>query len=207
MTAKRRHRPSSRHQAVAQKGQVMTRLTIPCVTGILLAGTVFALNRQPPAMPKPEKEHAFLEQFVGEWEGSGEMTPAPGAPAITCKMSDKVRLLGGFWMVSDGKGEMAGMKMENVLTLGYDPVKKQYIGQWVDSMMPHQWNYVGEVDGSGKKITLHTEGPNPEKPGKLFKFRETFEFADKDRRIFTSSMQQEDGAWKQIVKVEAMRKK
>jgi len=53
----------------------------------------------------------------------------------------------------------------------------------------------------------HTEGPNPEKPGRMFKFRETFEFPDKDRRIFTSSMQQEDGAWKQIVKVEATRKK
>jgi hypothetical protein len=135
------------------------------------------------------------------------MTPGPGTAPVPCKGSDKCRVLGGFWMVSDGKGEMMGFKMENVLTLGYDPVKKKYVGQWVDSMMPHQWKYEGEVDESGKKITLHTEGPSPEAPTKMLKFRETFEFKSKDHRIFTSSMQGDDGQWKLLVTLNAKRKK
>ena len=86
-------------------------------------------------------------------------------------------MLGGFWVVVQTEhGEMMGMKMENVLTLGYDPEKKKYIGQWVDSMMPHAWKYEGEVDESGRKITLHTSGPSPKSPGKTCKFLETFEF-------------------------------
>ena len=184
----------------------MLKFAVPSLVGVALAGAAFAFNAQPPEMPKPSKEHDFLKQFVGEWESSGEITMAEGQQPVQCKGSDKVRLLGGFWLVSDGKGEFMGMNMENVLTLGYDPEKKKYIGQWIDSMMPHAWKYEGEVDESGRKITLHTSGPSPKNPGKTCKFKETFEFVSPDHRVFTSSFE-EDGKWTEMVKLDAKKKK
>jgi len=187
----------------------MLKIAVPSLVGLALAGASFALTVQPPdapPMPKPSKEHDFLKQFVGEWESSGECTMSPGQ-TVQCKGADKVRMLGGFWMVSDGTGEIVGMKMENVLTLGYDPEKKKYIGQWVDSMLPHAWRYEGEVDESGRKIILHTSGPSPKSPGKTCKFRETFEFKSADERIFTSSYQEDGGQWTQMVTLTAKRKK
>lgn len=187
----------------------MLKYAVPSLVGLALAGAAFAVSLQPPEMPpmpKPSKEHEFLKQFVGEWESTGECTMSPGQ-TVQVKGGDKVRMLGGFWMVSNGTMEMIGMKMENVFTLGYDPEKKKYVGQWVDSMMPHAWKYEGEVDESGRKITLHTSGPSPKSPGKTCKFRETFEFKSADERLFTSSYQEDDGKWTQMVTFTSKRKK
>jgi len=186
----------------------MLKFAVPSLVCVALAGAAYAfVPNQPPEMPKPSKEHEFFKQFVGEWESSGECIMDPAQPAIPCKGGDKAKMLGGFWLVSEGTHEIMGMKMENIFTLGYDPEKKKYVGQWIDSMMPHQWKYEGEVDESGKKITLHTSGPSPKSLSKTVKFKEVFEFKSPDHRVFTSSFQQDDGSWSQMTKLDAKRKK
>src|SRR5687768_10963608 len=64
-----------------------------------------------PEMPKPQKEHQWLERFVGEWEGEGEITMEPGQPAVKCKGKEVVKSLGGFWIVSKHDSEMMGQPM------------------------------------------------------------------------------------------------
>lgn len=186
----------------------MLRFALPALVVVGLAGAAVAFApSQPPEMPKPSKEHAFFKQFVGEWESTGECVMAEGQPGIPCKGTDKARMLGGFWLVSNGNSEIMSMKMENVLALGYDPEKKKYVGQWIDSMMPHLWRYEGEVDASGKKLTLNTSGPSPKDFSKTCKYIETYEFVTPDHRVFTSSFQKDDGSWSQMVKLDAKRKK
>ena len=158
-------------------------------------------------MPVPVKEHEWLQQFVGEWEGEAEIHMEPGKPPVKSKGSETVRRLGGFWIISEGKSDMMGAPFNHVLTIGYDPDSKKYVGAWVDSMTSHLWKYEGTVDPTGKVLTLETEGPCPQKPGKLSKFREVTEFKSKDHRVFTSSMQGEDGKWTTLVTGNSRRKK
>jgi len=160
-----------------------------------------------PEMPKPQKEHQWLQRLVGEWEGEGEITMEPGQEPMKTKGTETARSLGGFWVVADHKGEMMGAPMSAVMTLGYDAKKKKYVGTWVDSMQDYLWQYEGTVDESGDKLILETEGPCPMRPGQLTKFKEVLEFKGDDEKVFTSSIQMEDGQWVTPVKIVSRRKK
>jgi hypothetical protein len=160
-----------------------------------------------PQMPPPVKEHEWLKKFVGEWDTSVEVYMEPGKPPMTCKGSETAKMIGGFWIIGEGKAEMMGMPMSSVITLGYDPAKKKYIGTWIDGMSSYLWQYEGTVDEAGNKLTLESTGPCPKTPGKLREFRETVEFKSPDHRIFTSSIKEDDGKWVMIVKGEYTRKK
>ena len=159
----------------------------------------------PSQMPKPTPEHEWLQKFVGEWEADVEMSMEPGKPPMISKGINRDRMLGGFWMISEGGNEAMGYNFLH--TLGYDSKKKKYIGTWADSMTSYLWKYEGTVNAAGNILTLETEGPCPTEPDKLSKFREVTEFKSKDHRVFTSSMLGEDGKWTTFLTVTARRKK
>lgn len=158
-----------------------------------------------PPMPEPQKEHTWLQKFVGRWESESEVIMEPGKPPVKSKGSESARMLGGFWIVSEGKGEMMGSPFSSVLTLGYDPEKKQYIGTWVDSMTSKLWTYTGKVNDAGTTLTLESEGPCPLQPGKTIQFKETVEFKSADHRIFTSAMKGDDGQWVTMMTINSRR--
>jgi hypothetical protein len=175
--------------------------------GVALLFLVGDVRAQFPELPPPTKEHDWLKQFVGEWESRAEVTMAPGQPPITAKGGETNRMLGGFWMVSEGSSEIMGTHVRAILTIGYDPDKKRYVGTWVDSMTNYLWKYEGTVDATGKVLILETEGPSPTDPSKTAKFREVHEFKSADYRSFTSSVLGTDGKWVTFVKVDTRRKK
>lgn len=149
----------------------------------------------PPQFAGPEKEHQWLQKFVGQWETEAKASMGPDQPPMECKGTMNARMLGGFWLVSEIKAEPAGMPMNALQTIGYDPAKQKYVGTWVDSMMNHLWLYEGSVDPSGKILTMEAEGPNMMAEGKLTKFRDTYEFKSADHIVSTSSMLDENGKW------------
>lgn len=155
-------------------------------------------------MPPPAKEHAWLQQFVGEWDAEIEMLMGPGHPTMKSKGSDSAKMVGGFWLVSDGKNDEFPYTCR--LTLGFDEQQKKYVGTWVDSMSSYLWHYVGTMDVDGRSLVLETEGPFPPVPGKLSKFREVTEFKSKDHRVFTSSRLGDDGQWTPQLRINFRRK-
>ncbi|MGI8602057.1 MAG: DUF1579 domain-containing protein [Verrucomicrobiales bacterium] len=173
----------------------------------LLSGATLLEAQELPKMPPPVKEHAWLQQFAGEWESDVEIFMEPGKPPMKAHGIENARMIGGFWVVADGKGEMMGMPFIHQLTLGYDPEQKKYVGTWIDSMSSYLWKYQGSVDASGKKLTLETEGPCPMAPGKLSKFKEITEFKSNDHKVFKSEMLGDDGKWRTVVTVDSRRKK
>ena len=80
-----------------------------------------------------------------------------------------MRSLDGTWVLVEGEGEMpgGGGPATTVMTLGYDPQKKRFVGTWIGSMMTHLWIYDGELDASGRVLTLESEGPKMDAEGKL----------------------------------------
>jgi Protein of unknown function (DUF1579) len=185
----------------------MKRITFAALAAALLGAGTILKAQELPKIPPPLKGHEWLNQFVGDWEHETEIFMDPGKPPVKAKGSESVRSLGGFWIVADGKSEMMGTPFTSVLTLGYDPQAKKYIGTWVDSMSSTLWKYEGSVDSTGKVLTLETEGPCPMKPGQIVKFHEVTEFKSKDERVFTSKMLGDDGKWNTIVRVTSKRVK
>jgi hypothetical protein len=152
-------------------------------------------------MPKPTKEHQLLAQFGGEWKSRAETIPPPGEEPLVCEGKEMARMLGGFFLVAEGEGEMMGQPVSSVLTIGYDAAKKKYVGTFVCSAGGELWQYDGTMDASGKKLTLNTEGPSMMDPTKQTKYREVLELKDEDHKVFTSEMEVAEGKWQPIVRV------
>ncbi len=167
--------------------------------GCLSAGAVAAQDA-----PKPQKEHEWLQQLVGEWETETELATEAGKPPAKRKGSESVRPIGGFWVQSEIKGGVMGASFTGMLSLGYSPEKKKYVGAWIDSVASHLWTYTGSVDATGRILTLETEGPTGD--GKTGKFREALEVKDKDHKTFSSSMEK-DGKWITYLVIQFTRKK
>ena len=151
-------------------------------------------------MAKPEKEHDWLQQLVGDWTYEHAMTPEPGKPVETFAGTETVRSLGGLWVVAEGRGAMPGGGAATMLlTLGYDPGRKRFVGTWVGSIMTQLWVYDGWLNEAGNVLTLETEGPSCTGDGKPTKFREIIEIKDRDNRTFRSAMLRDDGEWAPIM--------
>jgi hypothetical protein len=171
----------------------------------LIVVALASIPQDAPPMPKPQKEHEWLQQLVGEWDTQGEAVTEPGKPPVKTRGTESVRSIGGFWTQSEVKGDFFGTPFTGVMILGYDAEKKKYLGTWVDSIIPYLWKYEGSVDATGKILTLETEGPGHE-PGKLVKFRETIEIKSKDHKVFTSSAEK-DGKWVTFLTMNFTRKR
>jgi hypothetical protein len=155
--------------------------------------------------PKPQNEHEWLKQLVGEWETETEAVMEPGQPPLKCKGRETVRSLGGYWTHAELKGDLNGIPVTGIMTLGFDPQAKKYVGTWVCSMEGHLWKYEGTVDG--QVLTLNTEGPSMSTPGKLAKMRDVIEIKDKDHKVLTSYMLGDDGKWTPFMTMKAKRAK
>ena len=154
---------------------------------------------QPPMQAALQEEHRWLQQLVGEWTSEAQMTMTHE----TCKGTESVRSLEGLWILAEGQGEMPGGGSATMLmTLGYDPAKKRYVGTWVGSMMTHMWVYEGELDSSGAILTLNSEGPDMSPgaaPGRLAKYKDVIEIKAADHRILTSLFLGDDGKWQEFM--------
>ncbi len=156
---------------------------------------------------EPTAEHKWLHRLVGEWESEADCHDEKGEQQKN-KGTESVRSLGGLWVVADGSGEMpGGGEARMLMTLGYDPAKKRFIGTWAGSMMTHMWIYEGELDASGKQLTLNTTGPDFGKPGATAAYQDIITFVTDDHRTLTSRMQAADGSWNQIMEAHYRRRK
>src|SRR5262245_40955276 len=111
----------------------MRKLAVLAVVAVLTGG-LGVRAQEAPKMAEPQKEHKWLQQLEGEWETTAEMIVEPGKPPVKSKGTESVRSLGGFWSVSEMKGECMGVKVTGLMTVGYDARKKKYVGTWVCSM-------------------------------------------------------------------------
>jgi hypothetical protein len=151
---------------------------------------------------QPQPEHDWLQQLVGEWEMEAESVTGPGQPPAKSKGFERVRSLGGLWVVCEGQGEMPGGGTANmIMTLGYDPRLRRYVGTWVGSMMTNMWVYNGTTDPAGRVLTLDTEGPDFASGGdKTARYQDVIEIVSEDHRTLTSRTPGPDGKWVEFMK-------
>jgi len=156
---------------------------------------------------EPQKEHHWLHKLVGNWTSEMEATMGPGEPPMTVKGTEVVRSLGGLWTLGESQSEMPGGGIGTTLmTLGYDPQKKRFVGTFIGSMMSHLWIYSGSLDAAEKVLTLDAEGPNFTQDG-MANYQDMIEFVSDDHRILSSQVQNEDGSWTHFMTVHYRRTK
>jgi hypothetical protein len=156
---------------------------------------------------EPTKEHAWLQQLLGDWTYEGECYGGPDQPPMKSSGTETVRPLGDFWIVAEGKGEMpGGGEGKTMMTLGYDVDKKCYQGTWVGSMMPKLWVYECSMDADKRILTLAADGPSMSGDGSMQRYEDIIEIVDKDHRILRARALGSDGKWNQFMQTNYRRK-
>lgn len=143
---------------------------------------------------KPQAEHQWLDQLVGNWDFEHHCRMPDGSDSIT---NGKVicRSLGGMWLIGESSGESAeGGSWTSIITLGFDPTQDQYVGTFVGSMMSHLWPYHGRVDSSGKRLPLASQGPKFDGTG-VGQYRDTIEIVDANSWLLISELMDDNGHW------------
>jgi hypothetical protein len=102
----------------------MKTIALIRLAAVLLATVTFVHAQEAPQMPKSTKEHEWLQQFAGTWDYEIEVFMEPGKPPMKAKGTELARMIGGFWVVSEGKGDMGGTTFTNITTFGYDPRRR-----------------------------------------------------------------------------------
>jgi hypothetical protein len=143
---------------------------------------------------EPQQEHKWLEQLLGDWTSEMEASMVPGEPPQIFRGTETVRSIGGVWMIAEGQGEMPGGGItKTIMTLGYDPAKKRFVGTFIGSMMTHMWIYEGELVGN--VLTLNTEGPSFTAEGQMVKYQDIIELKSNGDRLLSSQTLGDDGTW------------
>lgn len=146
-----------------------------------------------------QAEHLWLQKLVGAWTYEVECMMAPGQQPVKSTGREHVRSLGGLWTVAEGQGEMpGGGPATTIMTLGYDPRRKRFVGTFIGSMMSNLWVYEGSLDSGGKLLTLDTEGPSMTGEG-MAKYQDTIAFGSNDERVLASRLLGTDGTWHDIM--------
>jgi hypothetical protein len=145
-----------------------------------------------------QKQDPWLQKLVGEWNYEAQDLSASDKPAEPVRGIEVVRPLGGSWMLFEGRGDIPGAGTGiSLMTLGFDPEKRCFVGTWVGSMMSHLWIYDrGTLDAAKKVLTLESEGPSFTGETKTSKYRDRIEVLDDDRRVVTSEVLGADDKWK-----------
>ena len=72
---------------------------------------------------KPQAEHEWLHQLVGDWTYESECLMGPDQPPMKSSGTQSYSSIGGLWLVGDGTGCMPdGSPAKTRITLGYDPL-------------------------------------------------------------------------------------
>jgi hypothetical protein len=146
-----------------------------------------------------QKEHKWLDKFIGEWISETEYSMEPNQLPSKIKGTEVVRSLGGLWIIAEGVGEMPDASAgKTMMTLGFDPQSDRFVGTFIGTMMTHLWIYNGSLDATEKVLTLDTEGPNFTQ-STMTKYKDIIEFVNDDHRTMISQILGDDGNWLQFM--------
>ena len=155
-------------------------------------------------IPEPQQEHRWLQRIVGEWTFEHECMMGPGQPPTKSTGTESVRRLGNVWVICEGQGEMPGGGVSNsIMSLGYDPARKRFVGTFIVSVMTYLWVYDGALEGN--VLTMDCDGPSFTGQG-MAKYQDIIEIISDDHRTL-SSRAFVDGKWQHFMTAHYRRKK
>lgn len=155
---------------------------------------------------QPQKQHQWLDKFVGEWTWESEYNMGTEQAPTKTNGTEVVRSLGRLWIIAEGVGGADDNSGKTIMTLGFDPQSDRFVGTFICSMMTYLWPYNGSLDAAEKVLTLDSEGPNFSQ-GAIAPYKDIIEFVSNDHRILTSQILMNDGTWNHFMTAHYYRKK
>ena len=147
-------------------------------------------------MTNPEPQHLWLKRFVGTWKMQAECMMGPDQPPMKSEGIETVRMLGDLWIIAEARATMPGCgEMSSILTLGYDPTRRKFVGTWIGSPMAHMFVYEGELNTATNTLPLNTTGPSFTDPTKTSQYQDTLELKSDNLRELWSQALGDDGKW------------
>jgi hypothetical protein len=151
---------------------------------VALGGVALA-QQDAPEFPKPLKEHQILKQFEGDWDATCRITGKADKESLQSQGREAARVsYGGFWLVTEFKGEAHQKTFDGRGTIGYDPVKQKYVLTWIDSLNPRMMTAEGSADKDGKVLTFYGGCVDPSDKTQV-QDKLVFEVRDGDTRTLT----------------------
>jgi len=154
----------------------------------------------------PGAAHKALDNMIGTWDTKATMWMVPGGdPMVGTGSTENTWILGGRFVEQRFKGDFMGMPFEGRGYTGYDNVKKQYFGTWMDNMGTGMMTSVG-TGGSGNTMTFKATYADP-MTGKDTMMDEKVTWTDNDHMTFETWSPGPDGKMFKSMSIEYSRKK
>ena len=155
----------------------------------------------------PGAAHKQLDNFVGTWDTKVTSYMAPGAPPMESTGTSENRwILGGRWIEQRFTGSFMGQPFEGIGYTGYDNVKKEYVGTWMDNMGTGVMTSTGSLASDGKTYSFKSVMPDPVS-GKNMPVEEKMVVVDKDHHNMEMWNPGPDGKMYKSMEIAYSRKK
>jgi len=116
----------------------------------------------------PGDAHKALNSMVGTWDTKVSAWMAPGQPPmVSTGTSENKWVLGGRWVEQTFSGTFMGMPFSGIGYTGYDNIKKQYVGSWMDTSstaMMTSMSTGASADGKSWTFSSSMDDPMTGKP-------------------------------------------
>jgi len=154
----------------------------------------------------PGDNHKKLDGMTGTWDAKVKMWMEPGAPPMesTGKAVNEW-VLGGRWLQQKFDGTMMGAPFSGIGYTGYDNIRKNYVGTWMDSMSTSVMSSSG-TGGDAKSWTFTASSMDPIS-GEPVSCDEKITWVDKDKHVFEMTCPDMDGNMYKMMEITYSRKK
>ncbi len=181
----------------------LCRLTLTLLPLTLASATCCLAQDDQAGFPsaEPTPQHELLKKEVGTWTGEMKFF-GPGADLPAMPIRETNTLMDtGLWVVTEFEaGPFLGRGQ-----FGYDPLKKKYVGTWVDNMTPHLMVMEGDYNSETHEMTMFTQGID-QATGKMQDMKAVSRYVDADTRTYTMHAKQA-GDWVKMFQVNYQREK
>ena len=155
----------------------------------------------------PSDAHKKLDGMVGTWDTKIQFWMMPGTPPMASSgTSTNQWIMGGRYLEQRFKGDMGGMPFEGVGYSGYDNVKKQYWGTWMDNMSTGMMTSTGSASADGKTWEFTATMSDP-MTGKDSTAKEKITVIDADHHTMEMWVSGPDGKMFKNLEINYSRKK
>ena len=155
----------------------------------------------------PGDMHKKLSAMVGTFDAKVTMWNAPGQPpANSTATSENTWVLGGRFVEQKVNGNFMGMPFTGIGYTGYDNIKKEYIGSWIDNFGTQMMISSGNVGADGKTYNFTSSVSDP-MTGKTMPVQEKFTVVDDDHQVMEMWGPGPDGKMYKMMEINYTRRK